>query len=83
MGAARCLGGGALRKTDLASGGHVTCIGPEGVLTWKAMPGPTPAGTVACICCILGANHEAARALANKCLSPIAAPANLETSRES
>ena len=33
---ARCLGGGALRKTDLASGGHVTCIGPEGVLTWKA-----------------------------------------------
>ena len=32
-----------------AFGGHVTCIWPDGVLTRKGMPGPTPAGTVTCI----------------------------------
>ena len=39
---------------SFASGGQVTCIWPAGVLIRNGMPGPTPAGTVTCICCIMG-----------------------------
>ena len=41
-----------------ACGGHVTCIWPAGVLTTKAWPGMTPAGTVICIVCIAIRAHS-------------------------